>query len=85
MTAANLTEDKIKQFVLNITINFKRGKDELEFAQKEAERLHALLKETALNEWAKKRLEKLQELVLGGPDAEMLKTELEARLSNKED
>ncbi len=84
MTAAVPIDDSIiKQYVLNITIHFKRGKDELEFAHKEAERLHGLLTSNE-KDWAKSRLEKLQELILGGPDADTLKTELESKLAGKE-
>lgn len=83
MSPAAATPDT-KQIVLNVTINFKRGKDELDYARQESERLYNLIS-TEEKSWAKDRIEKLQEFVLLGPDAESLKDRLQAKLEEIEE
>ena len=74
----------VKQYVISVTINFKRGKEEIEFAHKESERLYNLIT-TAENEWAKQRIEKIQSFILSGPDAEAIRTELESKLKETDE
>ena len=76
----------IKQIHLHISINFKRGKEEIEYAHKESERLHNLIAAgTERAEWAMTRLEAIQKLILSGPDADSLKAAIDEKLKSDEE
>lgn len=71
---------------INVTVQLKRGKDEVEFAIKETEKLHNLLStgpEERLKNWVMDRIEKIQEMVLF-PDAAQIRSEIQSALKKSE-
>lgn len=73
-----------KHYNIQLTVVVKRGKEEMEFVNKEADRMHNLISSDKEIAWAKARLEKLHELVLI-PSSDEIKTQLKDKLSKEDD
>ncbi len=73
-----------KVYNVNIALHIKRSKDEIEFANKESDRLHNLISNDKEVQWAKMRVEKLHEMMLL-PNTDYIKDELQAKLKETDD
>jgi hypothetical protein len=67
-------------FTINLTLNWKASKESLDFAQREADRLHQLITSGNEVEWAKKKLSELHKMIFQ-PDASTLQHEIERKLA----
>lgn len=77
MTAAALTP---RVYNVNLTINLKRGKEEIDLAKVELERLHKLIASQTEVNWAKEQIEKTHKMIFL-PSAEQIKKELVTKLN----
>ncbi len=73
-----------KQYRINVTVNIRRGKDEIEFARMETEKLHQLIASDKQADWAKTQVEKLHKMIFM-PDVKNIKNELLQLLKNEDD
>ena len=73
MAESNNNVDKPLLLSLNLTV--KRGREEIEFASKETEKLYNLIASGQSSEWATKRIERIQEMILF-PSYEHIKQEV---------
>jgi len=64
-----------KNYTVNLSVQVKRSKEELDFALKETDRLHELIKAGAEVEWAKARIEALHKMVFS-PCPDSVKSEM---------
>ncbi len=73
-----------KTYNINLVINIKRGKDELEFAKAEADRFHTYISDGKELAWAKEQIQKLHSMIFM-PSADQIKNELVERLKKEDD
>jgi hypothetical protein len=71
-----------KHYTIHLIVNVKRGKEEMDFVNKESDRLYKLIEGGTEAEWAKRRLEKVQDMVLN--PAEQISTELSNKLTQQD-
>lgn len=69
------------QKIYNITVNvqIKRGKEEIEYASRETDKLYNLIATGTETDWAKTRIVRIQDMIFK-PSADELKTELLKKL-----
>ena len=69
-----------KNSIINIalTVNIKRSKEEIDYADKETNKLHNLIANDKEIDWAKGRIEKIQDMIFS--PAEQVKSELVEKL-----
>lgn len=69
------------QKIYNVTVNLqiKRGKEEIDFARSETDKLHNLIATDKEIDWAKTRIVALHEMIFL-PPTEVIKTDLVAKL-----
>lgn len=68
-----------KTYNINVTINVKRGKEEVDFARTETEKLYGLIGSEKHTDWAKDRIESIHEMIFL-PPADKIKDELTKKL-----
>lgn len=68
-----------KHYNISLVINLKRGKDEIELADKEMTRLHQLIAGGTEADWAKNQVSSIHRMVFV-PDTEQIKNELTSKL-----
>ena len=73
-----------KNYSINVVVNIKRGKEEMEFARIESDRLHNLLGSGQEAAWAKQQIERIHELIFL-PPADRVKTALLKELDKETD
>ena len=71
-------------YVINLAVTVKRSKEELDFAHKEADRLHELIKSDKEVSWAKEKIAELHKLIFS-PNVDQIKHELESKLKQADE
>jgi hypothetical protein len=73
-----------KTYNINVTVQVKRSKDEVELVKSELERLHGYIEKRNEVDWAKKRIEDVMTLTLL-PNADQIKGALKSSLEDEEE
>jgi hypothetical protein len=71
----NMIKKAAEECSITVVLNLKRIKDEVDYANKESDRLHALIAADKQVEWAKEQLQRLHEMIFL-PSAEQVRNEL---------
>jgi hypothetical protein len=72
-----------KTYNINITLQMKRSKEEVEVARGELERLHGYIEKGTELPWAKKRIEDVTTLLLL-PNPDQIKSAIRAKLEDED-
>ncbi len=74
-----------KPTVIQVNVNIKIGKEQIDFAAKETERLYKLVEGGGNSaDWAIKRIERIQDMIMN-PNALELANDIKGRLRSVED